>query len=185
MNVFIFRPWAASVLLQNCFLDGWICSSLWSFMTFFHPQIRLVFGKSPETWTQMCWDEHEKLNVKVSFTLSVNLSNRCKDRHWPLGDACGLLQDSVQLQAFAVQQPPEGNVSQLTYDPECLVQAQEHGEFPLSLPRVHPDRLRHQTGGDPLQPCHLRPGNHKLDWGRKKRAKYLSFLRLTACHSDY
>lgn len=87
---------------------------------------------------------------------------------WPLGDACGLLQDSVQLQALAVQQPPQGNVSQLTYDPERLVPVEEHGEFPLSLPRADPDRLRHQTGGDPLQPCHLRPGNHKLDCGRKQ-----------------
>ncbi len=103
-------------------------------------------------------------------------------QHWPLGDACGLLQDSVQLQAFAVQQPPEGNVSQLTYDPKRLIQVQEHGEFSLTLPRVDPDCLCHQMGGDPLQPCHFCPGNHKLDWERKRKAKYLSFFRLSACH---
>lgn len=86
----------------------------------------------------------------------------------PFGDAGGLLQDSVQLQAFAVQQPPEGDVSQLTHDPERLVHVEEHGEFPLPVARAHPDGLRHEPGGDPLQPRHLRPGNHKVDWGGKE-----------------
>lgn len=90
-------------------------------------------------------------------------------RRRPLGDARRLLQDAVQLQARAIQQPPEGDVSQLTDDPERLVQVEEHGELPLALPRADPDGLRHQAGGDPLQPCDLRPGHHKLDWGGEER----------------
>lgn len=90
----------------------------------------------------------------------------------PLGDARRLLQDSVQLQAFAVQQPPQGDVSQLTDDPERLVQAEEHGEVPLPLPRADPDGLGHQAGGDPLQPHDLGPGDHELDWrGRGERER--------------
>lgn len=83
--------------------------------------------------------------------------------HGPFVDARGLLQDSVQLQAFAVQQPPEGDVSQLTDDPERLIHVEEHGELALPLPRAHSDGFGHEAGGDPLQPRHLRPGNHKLD----------------------
>lgn len=93
------------------------------------------------------------------------MSRQCK----PLGDARRLLQDSVQFQAFAVQQPPQGDVSQLTDDPERLVQAEEHGEVPLPLPRADPDGLGHQAGGDPLQTRDLGPGDHKLDWRGERR----------------
>lgn len=97
-------------------------------------------------------------------------------QHAPFSDTCGLLQDSVQLQALAVQQPPEGDISQLTYDPERLVHVKEHGEFPLPVARAHSDGFRHESGGDPLQPCHLRPGNHKLDWGGEKTIHLLTFV---------
>lgn len=106
----------------------------------------------------------------------------------PLGDARRLLQDSVQLQALAVQQPPEGDVSQLTDDPERLVQAEEHGELPLPLPRADPDGLGHQAGGDPLQPRDLRPGDHELDWrGRGEEHKQcivLSYYEELCFHSS-
>lgn len=101
----------------------------------------------------------------------------------PLGDASRLLQDSVQLQALAVQQPPEGDVSQLTDDPERLVQAEEHGELPLPLPRADPDGLGHQAGGDPLQPRDLRPGDHELDWrgGGEERGNTTGVSEIKQC----
>lgn len=109
-----------------------------------------------------------KCELKCAEINTGNLSDRRQNQHWPLVNACGMLQDSVQLQAFAVQQPPQGNVSQLTYEPERLIQVQEHGEFPLPLSRSDPDGLCHQTCGDPLQSRYSAPRNHKLDWKKKR-----------------
>lgn len=122
-------------------------------------------------WTNQM--THPQKNPPPSFTLqyTTTSSNLFCVALWPLGDVGGLLEDLVQFQTSAVQQASQCDVSQLTHDPERLVQAQEHREVPLAPPRCHTHHVRHEASGDPLQPRHLHPRDHKLHWGREKWSK--------------